>query len=430
MTGAKITSAFACVALVFSFAGPTGCSSGSNSSTPVQPAPPVTPPGPSSGSEFIYSINWASDLQVAPLNPTTGEIGAAVVATQNLPAVPEEAVAAQYRNFIYLVGFEQLDAATSVWIFSITGANGQLTLVDNTPLPIVGAANPYYNLLMDNQHGRLFTAGMAQGPDGFDDVFQINPYSINPENGNLTAANPFVLNTTILGWIVDPVIDPLGRFIYAYGSSPAGSGIYGFTIDPTTGGISQIAGSPFLAVSASALQTYSNTQLLVSPSGKFLNAIMTGAQSGSLQTLNNTYVLAIDPNSGALAPIPGSPFPNNDTLGTPAVMTPNGEFLFMGAESPLASGGSTPIIQTFAVDPINGTIGTAPLSNSASTGVYTNFMQIDPSGTVLIAPDIPSVSSFAINQSTGALTPVSGSPFTLPGFSVDGEQQTLVVKIQ
>jgi hypothetical protein len=417
MASVKITSAIITIALTFSLASLTGCGDGSTASTPVQPSQPVTPTGPASGSEFIYSINFASELQVAPLNPTTGEIGAAVVATQNILELPEEAVAAQFGNFIYLVGFDQYQATTAVWIFSISGASGELTLIDGSPFHIAGAANPYYNLLMDSQHGRFFTAGMAQGPDGFVDVFQINQYSINPGNGELNDANQLVLATTTQGWIIDPVIDPLGKFIYADGSSPEGSGIFAFTIDPTAGDISQIAGSPFPAATSSATSD-SNVQLLTSPSGNSLNVITAG----------DTYVFAIDPNSGALTAIPGSPFPNNDTLGTPAVMTPNNEFMFVGAELPLASGGYSPIIQTFAVDSGNGTIGTTPLSDPTSAGVANEFMQIDPTGRVLIAPDIPSVWSFTINQSAGALTSVAGSPFTLPGDPF-GAQQTLIVKI-
>jgi hypothetical protein len=414
MPGVKITSAIASIAFIFSLSGLTGCGGSPSSSAPVQP---VTPTGPASGSEFIYSINSGSDLQVAPLNPTTGEIGAAVVATQNLPAFPDEAAAAQYGNFIYLVGDDGISKYSAVWVFSISGANGQLTLVDNSPYGIAGAANPYYNLMMDSPHGRLFTAGMAQGQDGDIDVFLINPYSIDPGNGNLIAGNSLHLDTTNQGWVTDPAIDPLGRFIYAYGSSPAGEGIFGFTIDPTTEAVSQIAGSPFPPTFAPTLPSSSNLQLLVSPSGNFLNVIVPG----------DTYVLAIDPKSGALTPIANSPFPNN-ALGTLAVMTLDSEFMFAGGVVPLASGGFSTVIQTFAVDSADGTIVTTSLSNATSTEGTNKFIQIDPTGSVLIAPNIPDIWSFTIDQSTGALTSVAGSPFTLPG-DPQGAQKTLIVKI-
>ena len=102
-----------------------GCGGGSSSSTPVQPTQPVTPTGPASGTEFLYSFYNFADVQVATLNPSTGEPGPTVDATPgyfptfggteseyyslNVGAV------AQYGNFIYVVGFDQLYVNNYVW---------------------------------------------------------------------------------------------------------------------------------------------------------------------------------------------------------------------------------------------------------------------------------------------------------------------------
>jgi 6-phosphogluconolactonase len=73
----------------------------------------------------------------------------------------------------------------------------------------------------------------------------------------------------------------------------AGEQIYVLTVDTTSGKITQAAGSLFIVGSGEEV-------LGVDPSGNFLY----GTNSGS----NNVTGLKIDPGTGTLTPVPGSPF--------------------------------------------------------------------------------------------------------------------------
>jgi YVTN family beta-propeller protein len=84
-------------------------------------------------------------------------------------------------------------------------------------------------------------------------------------------------------------IDPSSRFVYV--SDPAHNSVLGFSIQSNA--LTPISGSPFAAGSQPM-------GLTLSPQG----AVLYVANHGS----NNVSAFVIDSNSGALAPVPGSPF--------------------------------------------------------------------------------------------------------------------------
>jgi 6-phosphogluconolactonase (cycloisomerase 2 family) len=92
-------------------------------------------------------------------------------------------------------------------------------------------------------------------------------------------------------------IDPTGSFAYVAG----GGQVAAFNIDSTTGALTAIPGSPFTA----ALNTL---WVAVDPNGKFVYVTDHGS-FGSGTTPGGISAYAIDPITGALTEIPGSPFP-------------------------------------------------------------------------------------------------------------------------
>jgi 6-phosphogluconolactonase (cycloisomerase 2 family) len=100
--------------------------------------------------------------------------------------------------------------------------------------------------------------------------------------------------------------------------------IAAFTIDGTTGALTPVPGSPFTPdLSGTFPIIYS---IAVTPSGKYLYAL--GAENARL------YAFAIDATTGALTSIAGSPF--NISVGTyhsGLQVDPSGKFLYFGTQT-------------------------------------------------------------------------------------------------
>ncbi len=98
--------------------------------------------------------------------------------------------------------------------------------------------------------------------------------------------------------------DPLGRFLYVLDFN---AGVSGFSINPTTGALTMLAGFPV------NISVFSANPLAVDPSGKFLYV-----GSGLSYQAPSVYAFAINATTGALTPVPGSPITVD---GTPQAIT-------------------------------------------------------------------------------------------------------------
>jgi 6-phosphogluconolactonase (cycloisomerase 2 family) len=169
-----------------------------------------------------------------------------------------------------------------------------------------------------------------------------------------------------------------------------------FAVDGTTGALVEITGSPFATVSAP-------WGMAVDPSGKFLYASSSGGAS-------NVGIAAytIDSTTGALAPIAGSPYASGYGNYSIAI-TPNGQFVYVtnhadNTISGYALNGSTGVLTPLVGNPF-----------TAAVGVYA--LAIHPSGSFLYAANTVdnvgtgSVTAYAIDSVTGALTSTTGSPY-------------------
>ncbi len=222
---------------------------------------------------------------------------------------------------------------------------------------------------------------------------------------------------------------------FAYITTPLNNGISAYRLDTNTGNFSQILGSPY--------QTgISPTAVVIHPSGKFAYVSNAGENTISLYKIGST---------GALTEVlPRTP---TDQQPSALMMAPGGAFLFavnsfsntITVYSITASSGvlkliSTPSYQTSGFTPIRGAIAPSGKflyvanSNSASVSGFAvdsagnltpvpnspipvgngpNSIAIDNSGKFLYVADLQdgTFSGFTIDSGTGALTPISGSPF-------------------
>jgi 6-phosphogluconolactonase (cycloisomerase 2 family) len=197
----------------------------------------------------------------------------------------------------------------------------------------------------------------------------IASFKIDPVTGALTPAPSSPISNTGISSGDVFTVDGAGKFLYVgEQSTSSGALVHGFSIDQTTGALTAIPGSPF-ALGVATLHA--------DPSGKYLLGVRGYVDLGGTSGDNNVYVFNIDPTTGFPSPVSGSPFP-------------------MSAAA-----------NEFAIHP---------------TGKFVYTMDVDASG----SPG--AMEGFQMDQSTGILTPLTGSPFTtLPGAAQCLFEQTGIV---
>jgi len=187
-------------------------------------------------------------------------------------------------------------------------------------------------------------------------------------------------------------ITPSNTFLYA--SNAQDPGVNGFSIS-SDGGLSLLSGFPFLLPSYPAFNEVDS--LAMDPAGKFLYA--PDASS------NQIVGFSISTSSGALTPIPGSPFP----AGMPPLevaVDPSGKFLY-------ESGGG---ISGFTIDSSTGALTLIPGSPFSTLGSGdVDGLAFHPSGKFLYAAAFSTskIAAYSIDTTTGVLTAVAGSVFSL-----------------
>lgn len=191
------------------------------------------------------------------------------------------------------------------------------------------------------------------------------------------------------------VLAPSNKFLYLsdYGIDGPGE-IYAYSVDGTTGALTEVSGSPF-AVCAAPLS------VAIDPSSKFLYV-------GCDNSDYNLWAYTIDQATGALTPVPGSPYitapnPNDGNWHAWAVaMDPSGKFLYVATE--------IIALQTYQIDSSTGAL-TLVSSSNYGPGVQPSGMGVDPSGKFVYVTGIRDVFAYTTDETTGELTQVSGSPF-------------------
>jgi DNA-binding beta-propeller fold protein YncE len=191
-------------------------------------------------------------------------------------------------------------------------------------------------------------------------------------------------------------VSPVGNFLFV--SNSVSNDVSVFTINPKTGVLKLVEGSPFATGGSSG---GAGIALSPTPNGMFL---MAGNCSPS-----NVTVFRIG-STGTLTPIKGSPF---HSLGCAdgIMVSPNGKFLAVGEDGAfqvemfsIARDGS---LTSLGVTPTSGGAGAAGVDiKCTSKTLYLG--EFGSGGT--------NVEAFSIS-SKGALTPVPGSPFASEGGS-------------
>jgi 6-phosphogluconolactonase (cycloisomerase 2 family) len=216
------------------------------------------------------------------------------------------------------------------------GNNGTLTLTTggsaNNVDPETLAIDPSGSFIFQTAVG--FNGGTQGG---------IFVYAINRSNGSPgKATGSYLTGQTLYA----DVVDNKGKFLYALSTN----GVYAFSIQPGSGILTPVPGSPFAAAGASSAgYPQPATLMTVDQTNQFLYVSTSAGISG----------YTIDQSSGALSAIAGSPFGAEVIKPWTIVVTPNNSYLY-------------------------------ELQSQDDKNIY----------------------AYSINQSSGVLTPISGSPFS------------------
>lgn len=369
---------------------------------------------PSAGSVDATGNMTSSAAKYTRLNATL-KAGLHVMAQDvSLPAVATADVAGVYYPRFAFVNFL---ASRDLEKLSIDSASGQLR---------------YYQRILTNNNNTVFgcmtadptnqflyltepSANVANGPDKYS-LFKTDAIS-----GELSEVpgSPFPVS----GGFGCLRFSPDGQFAFAtVVVSPGSPAFVTFTRDVNTGILTQLSSIP-LSDPAS--------EMALAPSGQFLyfstyHATVTPPSA-------QAYGYSIDPASGAVTPIPGTPFSMSSASGTFS-MHPSGTLLFMSNTN-----GSS--IDVYSVDSSTGAL-TALSSKSLSTcvgpstltfsahgqiGYFTcsdgslNTLHVDDDGTMSVIASTPlsgMSSSFALDP-TGKYLYVLGFQPAIETFQID-----------
>jgi 6-phosphogluconolactonase (cycloisomerase 2 family) len=174
------------------------------------------------------------------------------------------------------------------------------------------------------------------------------------------------------------------QFVYADDSS---GGIYGYSVDPGTGSLTALPGSPFASGGEPSV-------MAINPAGTFVYL--------AVANRNTVAAFAVNAATGALTPVTGGSAPAGSDPYNIEV-APSGKFAY-------ATNLNSNSVTGFSIDAVTGVltpIGTSPAGNSPYG------LTIDPAGRFVYTSNYNSgnISAFMIDPTTGALTAVAGSPF-------------------
>ena len=239
--------------------------------------------------KFLYVSDLAnSTVQAFAINRSNGLL--TPVAGSPFPAgSPDDAggiAVDPNTKFLYVT----LINSDGVVGFSIDSASGALTQIAGSPFP---TGNTPWQAIVDSSGKFLYVSNLYDSQGG------ISAYGIDSTTGDLTPipGSPFPTQAGFPGPAAF-AIGAGGKFLYVgmAGTASPNNVISGFSIDPTTGVLTQLAGSPFAA-------GLTPLRVATDPAGKFLFA------GNVLDDTLSAYT--IDQNSGALTSVAGSPFPTH-----------------------------------------------------------------------------------------------------------------------
>jgi 6-phosphogluconolactonase (cycloisomerase 2 family) len=336
--------------------------------------------------DVVYVLSSTSSGQVATLSFDSGS-GQLTAATPTVgPPGGLDIAVDPAASFLYAADFN----SGSVYGYSRDAATGALSAVSGSPFLQIGSPSNGGPIAIKPDGMFLFHSN-AFG--------SITSYSINTNGVLAPTSNPAVSDC------LQPIhllVAPSGKFLYAANrGDPSGAEYCVYSIDPSSGALTAIPGSPF-----TFRQNSEPWGLAFGSGGSLLYSTLSNAQG--------VDGLSVDTNSGALSELSGAPYsagfiPQGLAIGA------NGEYLYAGNEGD----GSLSIFK------IDQTTGVLTASGSLAAG-NPSFLAASPSGQYLfvLGQDTRQLSVYRIDSSSGNLSQVTSTTVSggtnLPALAVVG----------
>jgi 6-phosphogluconolactonase len=315
------------------------------------------------------SLPSASTVQLLRINDATGVITADAQTPPVSGFIPTGLALHPSKKFLYAVNSN----GNSISRFNLA-TDGTLT-INSTPTP--AGSGPREAVIDPSGQYLLVTNTVSDN---------ISVYSIDGGTGALTevAGSPFFAHigpTTM-------VITPSGKFVYV--ANPLGY-VTGFSF--SAGVLTEVAGSPFAAGAGVSALT-------VDATGSFLYTANT--------TANTVSGFRIDSTTGTLTSLQGSPY--SSTAGSaPSTIAIDTRNTIVYVTTP----GSSFSIWAFTIDPTTGVLTAvrgSPFNLVSGGGL---FLQMEPRGNFfyVASQSKAEIAGFQYNAGSGTPTAITGSPF-------------------
>ncbi|HEY4902323.1 MAG TPA: beta-propeller fold lactonase family protein [Candidatus Sulfotelmatobacter sp.] len=350
-----------------------GCTSNCSTST----APP----------EFLFATS-AGHIASFTVNQSNGGLSAPLVVAG--PGQSAGMSGSVTEGYLYVSDFLN-DAVDG---YSMDPSSGALTLIASSPFALGGAAPGGGGLSMFLQGGDtfLYATDMNAGT--------VAGFNYDSASGTLTTipGSPFPAGDSPVQAVQN------GFFLYVSDLNDSAGGISAYALSAQNGAATPLPGSPF---PTGAPGSFPGPSALA-----IMNNFLYVALAGTATPGNQVAAFAIN-SDGSLTPVPGSPFTTGSgptQIASVPVTSTTQAFLYTanvqdGTISAFTANDSNGILT-----PVSG----SPYTSGTSIGSVVASLTFTDSGNFFLYasdPQAETINAFTVDATTGALTPISGSPF-------------------
>jgi len=335
---------------------------------------------------FLYVTNSVNNtISGYSIDPGTGALTALAGSPYATGSSPISLALSPVGTFAYV-----LDADGTMSQYRINSATGILTPVAGSPYALNDGSTTNSSLVIGLSDNFAYISDNTAGSEA------LSTFSIDPHSGVLS----IISDGGLSGFGTSLIFNPAGQYAYSVLNTATATEI-GFSVANAATGL--LSTPTEIKPPAPNVPSY----FAITPNGRYLYA----AGAGSL-----LLGYAINSATGSLTAATGSPYAHTSDPGNiqALALDPGGNFAYL-SDCQCAKGNNLPgQILAFALTPT--AYAVSPVAGEPfTTDLSPGPLVFDPSGKFAFAANSVSVdvSGYSVDASSGALTPLTGSPFSV-----------------